>query len=162
MLPREMRSRSRNPPARVRAHGSRCTQACGDWRDGLNVRRAAGRRQDRRESSRVHCTERRTSLNLIDIRDCQPNNARLVSGLPVIERLAGFRPSLAVIGRGLSPIDPPFEAQATGGILVPHGGAQGAAPLPRTLHEDRLLDPTTGLCRSASVWALPRCGLGTD
>ena len=46
-----------------------------------------------------------------------PTRLDLSLGLPVIERLLEYRPSLAVIGPGLPPIDLPFEAPATGGFL---------------------------------------------
>jgi len=46
-----------------------------------------------------------------------PTRLGLSLGLPVIERLVEYRPSLAVIGPGLPRIDLPFEAPATGGFL---------------------------------------------
>ncbi|MFC2077887.1 hypothetical protein ACFLTM_03685 [Candidatus Bipolaricaulota bacterium] len=60
-----------------------------------------------------------------------PTTLGLSLGLPVIERLVEYRPSLAVIGPGLPPIDLPFEAPATGGFLFETASIEE----PRFFHE---------------------------
>ena len=46
-------------------------------------------------------------------------------GLPVIDRLVGYRPSLAILGPGLPPIDPPLEAPSNvGGVAFDTANAE--------------------------------------
>lgn len=46
-----------------------------------------------------------------------PTTLDLSLGVPVIERLVDYRPSLAVVGPGLPPVDLPFEVPSDGGIV---------------------------------------------
>jgi len=46
-----------------------------------------------------------------------PAKLDLSLGIPVIQRLASYRPNLAVVGPGLPPIDLPFETPEEGGVL---------------------------------------------
>ncbi|MFC2079162.1 hypothetical protein ACFLSZ_04200 [Candidatus Bipolaricaulota bacterium] len=60
-----------------------------------------------------------------------PTTLDLSLGLPVIERLIEYRPSLALIGPGLPPINLPFETPATGGAMF----ETGSIGEPRFFHE---------------------------
>ena len=84
-----------------------------------------------------------------------PTRLGLSLGLPVIERLVEYRPSLAVIGPGLPRIDLPFEAPATGGFLF----ETESVGEPRFFHEPFtgtdswiLLEETTSLSEPGTYY----------
>lgn len=75
----------------------------------------------------------------------------LSTGVPVIDRLAGFRPFSALVGPGLPPGDPGFD-------LPPGAGMQVLAPSgsPREFHEE--VTGTTSWIVMEETVALPAAG----
>jgi hypothetical protein len=61
-----------------------------------------------------------------------PRTLRLSLGVPVIDRLSGFRPALFVLGATMAPIGLPFDVpQGFGGVEFPTAGR----PTPTPFHE---------------------------
>lgn len=56
-----------------------------------------------------------------------PTTLDLSLGVPVIERLVDYRPSLFVVGPGLPPVDLPFEVPSDGGIVFETSSAGEAS-----------------------------------
>lgn len=82
-----------------------------------------------------------------------PTTLDLSLGVPAIDRLVEYRPSLAVVGPGLPPVELPFEVPSDGGIVFETSSAEEAS----FFHE-----PFTGtdswILLETSV-ALPRPGV---